>query len=217
MRDLKEKRSAGKYTADDQTIYLTIDGDKKAVAEGFGEITGISVSCDRAFLYTTDAMRREVLVMTILEDGSLADLNTLSCMIHLKAMATKLGAADICGDAVDNLYLATEWGIQITPAYGNLNVILPLPEDLPADEVNLEENHLYVRSGQRCFKRLINKQAKLPGDISEPEDTGERAMDFGAWTEAFQPELEKLNEDERNIYLKENTFFSTHPAYLRQR
>lgn len=61
---------------------------------------------------------------------------------------------------------------------------------------------------------MINQQSKVFGKITEPEDTGERAMDFGQWTEAFQPRIDKLSEEDRNVFLKENIFFSTHPAFL---
>lgn len=204
----------GTYQADENSIQLITKDGACEVAHGFYRISGITVSCDHSFLYITDATRREVFVMTIHEDGKLSDLNTLSCMIHINAMASKLGASDICSDLTDYLYLATEWGIQITPAAGNLCVILPLPEDLPAEEVFIDKNWLYVRSDNRYFKRRINKMAKQVGEITEPEDSGERAMDFGEWTESFQPNLDKLSENERNYLLKEDTFFSTHPAYL---
>lgn len=206
--------SVGIYKAVNETIRLITNEEDIKVAEGFGKISGLSVSCDQGFLYITDVMRREVFVMTIMEDGTLTNLRTLSCMIHINAMASRLGASGLCSDAADNLYLATEWGIQITPAAGNLSTILPLPEDLPADEVSLESNLLYVRSGKRYFKRVISQHSKVSGKVTEAEDAGERAMDFGQWTEAFQPRIDELTEDERNIFLRENTFFSTHPAYL---
>ncbi len=206
--------SYGTYNGDGARITLTNKEGCITVAEGFSDISGLEVSCDEAFLYITDSNLREVLVMKILEDGCLTDKNVLSCMIHINAMSSRLGASDLCNDAGDYLYLATEWGIQITPAVGNLNIIVSLPEDLPADEVNLDGNRIIVRSGERYFRRHILQPTKVFGEITEPEDAGENAMDFGEWTENFQPTLDKLTEEERNVYLKENTFFSTHPAYL---
>ena len=208
------RTSAGVYMADNNAIRLITATENRKIVEGFDKITGLSVSCDQGFLFITDAMRRDVFVMTIMEDGTLANLRTLSCMIHINAMATRLGSSGICSDAADYLYLATEWGIQITPAVGNLSTILPLPEDLPADEVCLEGNILYARSGKRYFKRTINQYSKICGTLTVPEDTGERAMDFGHWTSSFQPQIDELTEDEHNIFLKQNTFFSTHPVYL---
>ena len=71
---------------------------------------------------------------------------------------------DLCVAADDRVFVATELGVQGIVSFGLNDLILPLPNDLPADKVRMEGNLLYAASGDKIFRR--------PLAISAPADDG---------------------------------------------
>lgn len=147
---------AGVYSFEGGTIHLTSkDGVPKAVADGFGEISGLAVSSDRWRLYIADRQRRFIFAMSILEDGTLKERYVLA-PLHLAHDCRSIGAADLCVDSKDRVYAATELGVQGIISFGVTDSIIPLPGDLPVEKLAFgekESNILYARSGDKIFKR----------------------------------------------------------------
>ena len=46
-------------------------------------------------------------------------------------------------------------GVQSTISFGSLDVVLPLPGDLPAERIWMEGKTLYALSGKRVFRREL--------------------------------------------------------------
>jgi hypothetical protein len=142
-------------------------GNPRKVAEGFHDISAVAVSSDRWRLYIGDRRQRYLLSMTIAPDGSLKDLRKVN-VLHIATGSIVMGAQDIAVDTQDRI----DAGIQVATPGTYVQMILPLPGDLPADKVVFDGQTLYVTSGTRIFKRLV----KVPGraadsPISQPVAT----------------------------------------------
>ena len=161
----------GVYSFDGARICLSARGrEKRIVADCFGDITGIALSSDRWRMYIADRKRRFVYAMSIMPDGSLGQLYKLASL-HLAQDCRTIGASDLCVDASDRVYAATELGIQGMISFGMTDLILPLPGDLPADAVAFGgpgRNVLYAASGKRIFKRKLRVCAQDPSVQSPP-------------------------------------------------
>ena len=165
----------GVYSFDGTRIYLSARGKKKrAVAGGFGDISGIAMSSDRWRMYIADRKRRFVYAMSVMPDGSLGQLYKLA-PLHLAHDCRTIGASDLCLDACDRVYAASELGIQGIISFGVTDLILPLPGDVPADQVAFDgpgKNVLYAASGKRVFKRKMRVCAQDPSIQSPPATPG---------------------------------------------
>lgn len=158
----------GTYSFNGEYIYLTRPGggEKEIVAAGFGDITAIGLSSDRWRLYIADRTRRFIYAMSVLPDGTLLQLYKLA-PLHLAHDCRTIGALDLCLDQRDRTYAATELGIQGIVSFGLTDLILPLPEDLPADRVawgGPDRDILFAASGTRVFKRKLKVSA--PGSAA---------------------------------------------------
>jgi len=155
----------GLYSFDKARIYLAARGkEKKVVADGFSDVSDIAVSSDRWRMYIADRGRRFLYAMSIMPDGTLGQLYKLA-PLHLAHDCRTIGASDLCVDASDRVYAATELGIQGVISFGVTDLILPLPGDLPADRVAFggqKMNILYAVSGNRVFKRELRIYARDP-------------------------------------------------------
>ena len=165
----------GVYSFDGARIYLSAHGnEKKAVADGFSDVSGIALSSDRWRMYIADRKRRFVYAMSVMPDGSLGQLYKLA-PLHLAHDCRTIGASDLCMDARDRVYAATELGIQGMISFGMTDLILPLPGDFPADRVACGgpgKNMLYAASGKRIFKRKMCVCAQNPSVRSPPATPG---------------------------------------------
>src|SRR5437762_7146487 len=85
---------------------------------------------------------------------SLKDLRRVNVLL-LATDSSVIGAKDMALDTHDHLYIATDAGVQIATPGTYVQVILLLPNDLPADKVAFDGQTLYVTSGTRTFKRLL--------------------------------------------------------------
>ena len=100
--------------------------------------------------------------MTIASDGSLKDLRKVNVLL-IATDSIVIGARDIAVDTQDRIYAATDAGIQVATPGTYVQMILPLPRDLPADKVAFDGQTLYATSGTRTFKRLV----KVPGRTAD--------------------------------------------------
>lgn len=169
---VKASTENGTYEAEGGSIYLTKeDGTRILVAEEYKDISALAVSTDLWKLYVTDRQMRYVYMMSINEDGTLKDRREIA-PLHIIGISDIYGGKDICVDTEDHKYIATDIGIQIS---GNtISAILPLPEDLPADQVRLSGNQLYTMSGDRCFVREITKTGReTDAEITAPANSTE--------------------------------------------
>jgi len=143
-------------------------GNRRKVADGFSDISALTVSSDLWRLYIGDRRQRYVLSMTIAADGSLKDLRRVNVLL-LATDSSVIGAKDMALDTHDHLYIATDAGVQVATPGTYVQVILPLPNDLPADKVAFDGQTLYVTSGTRTFKRLLKVSGRAAGSsISRP-------------------------------------------------
>ncbi len=137
------------------------------VAEGFNDISALTISSDLWRLYIADKRQRYVLSMSIAPDGSLKDLRRVNVLL-LATGSTVMGARDMALDTRDRIYAATDAGIQVATPDTYVQMILPLPGDLPADKVVFEGQTLYVTSGSRIFKRLLKVTGRTAGSPMSP-------------------------------------------------
>ncbi|MCE5185361.1 MAG: hypothetical protein LLF76_04465 [Planctomycetaceae bacterium] len=143
------------------------------VADGFGEVSAIILSSDRWRLYIADRTRRFIYAMSIMPDGSLGQLYKLA-PLHLAHDCQNIGALDLCSDQDDRVYAATDLGVQGIVTFGLTDLIIPLPQDLPAEAVafgGLDHNILYVKSGKRLFKRKLKVGAASTSLLPIPSRT----------------------------------------------
>lgn len=168
----KNVRTAlGEYSFSGDSIYFTSNGIRRKVADGFGEITGLALSSDNWRLYIADARRRFIYAMSVREDGTLENLYR-HAPLHIAYDCRTVGASGICIASCDRLFAATELGIQSVVSFGLMDLILPLPGDVPADAVALCGNLLYASSGGRVFRRPLQVSERQGLDPAAPNCPG---------------------------------------------
>ena len=148
------RAAGGEYSYDGGKILFTKGGATKVVADSFAQIEGLSLSCDGWRLYVIDAKRRDIFALAVNADGSLGFPFQLA-PIRLAYNATRLGASDILTLENDRVLVATELGVQSAMSFGVLDIVLPLPGDLPVDRIWMDGKTLYAQSGARVFRREL--------------------------------------------------------------
>ncbi len=163
----RAKTEYGIYCFDRNAVLLTTpEGKTRIVADDFDEIGAVAISTDRWRLYIADKKRRYIFAMSICPDGSLKDKYILA-PLHLAEDCRKIGAVDICVDIQDRVYAATELGIQGIISFGITDSIIPLPGNLPVDQIafgGLSNDVLYAKSGNRIFRRQWKIRGLLEND-----------------------------------------------------
>ena len=162
----------GVYSFTDTAILLTDnEGNSRVVADGLGHITALAVSSDGWRLYVADLDRRFVFAYAIDPDGTLGAQYKLA-PLHLPHDCRELGASDLCVSANDRVFAATELGVQGIVSFGLTDMILPLPDDVPARRVALEDGWLYAASDKAVFRRKVKETPAIPGKCKEPATPG---------------------------------------------
>ena len=163
------RAAGGEYSADGgKIVFRDSNGASRTVADGFGKVEGISLSSDLWRLYAVDSSRMCIFAMTVAKDGSLGyPFRHTDIMLHPDAR--RLGASDILTLENDRVLVATELGVQSAMSFGTLDVILPLPGDVPADRVWMEGKTLFASSGARVFRRELQIAASDGTKITEPD------------------------------------------------
>ncbi len=103
-------------------------------------------SCDRWRVYSVSPTNRFVMTERVNEDGTRDQLNRLA-PLELAWNATRVGGTALAVAADDRVWVATELGVQGVVSFGLADVVLPLPGDLPCDNVALVGTNLYASSG----------------------------------------------------------------------
>ena len=161
----------GTYSFSCGCIYQESNGQRQLAADGFGEISAIALSRDNWRLYVADAQRRFVYAMTIQQDGTLDGFYKLA-PLHIAHDARRLGATDIAVLDDDRVLAATELGVQGIVSFGLTDLILPLPNDLPAERLDVVGDTLYVSSGEQVFRRRLKVGARNGAEPSAPATPG---------------------------------------------
>jgi len=157
----------GTYTSDDHNIYVEQNGKTKIAASGFGKITGLGISPDRWRIIIADRTSRFLFAMSVCENGTLYQKYKLA-PLHLAHDCHVIGANDITVLSDGRILSATELGVQGTVPFGLTDLILPLPNDLPAEKIAVRGNTLFAASGNHIFFRELKTGELLP-------DTGPKA------------------------------------------
>jgi len=165
----------GEYTANGSDIIFTDQkGVQTVVADGFGEITALLISCDKWRLYVGDKIRGCGYTMPILPDGKLGG-RIIHGYLEKKTDFEFPGVFDMCLDSEDRLYAATEMGIQCIRGGGLVDLILENPEGrTPVDKIEMgDDGCLYALCGDRVYRRkLKDKKPVNPEEITEPTMLG---------------------------------------------
>ncbi len=150
-----------------EIFYLSENGKKIRVADGFGNITGMAVSADKWRLYIADGTRGCIYAASILRDGTLDGVYTHGILHHKTDFRTS-GAVSICIDSEDRLYVSTEVGIQTVRACSLIDAILDNPAGTPAQRLSIgEDGYLYAECEDRIYRRKLNQ--KKPPQITPTE------------------------------------------------
>jgi hypothetical protein len=167
--------AGGTYEASGGEIWLSpTTGRRRKVADGFQDISAVAVSSDLWRLYVSDRRQRYLLSLAITPDGSLKDLRKVN-VLHIASGSSIIGAKMIAVDTQDRIFAATDAGIQVATPGSYVQMILPLPGDLAADNVVLDGQTLYATAGQRLFKRPV----KVPGrTANSPSSAPSTAIDL---------------------------------------
>ena len=154
----------GAYSADGNTVFFTPAGttEKIPVYSGFGHITGLGISTDGWRLYVADRDSRFIHALTLEADHSVSSCYKLASL-HLAHDCRTIGANALTVAENDRVFAATDLGIQAMVSFGLTDIILPLPEDLPATDTILRGNTLYAASGDRVFKRTLKIAERKDG------------------------------------------------------
>ena len=134
-------------------------------------------SCDRWRVYSVSPTNRFVMTERVNEDGTRDQLNRL-VPLELAWNATRVGGTALALAADDRVWVATELGVQGVVSFGLADVVLPLPGDLPCDNVALVGTNLYASSGGRVFHRFVRTGAADAAQTVAPRTPG---YDDGFW------------------------------------
>ena len=134
-------------------------------------------SSDLERCYGVSPDSRFVMSERVKPDGS-RDRRVRLAPLELAWNATRVGGTALAVAADDRVWVATELGVQGVVSFGIADVVLPLPGDLPCDNVALVGTNLYASSGERVFCRPVRVGAADPAVRGKPSTPG---YDDGFW------------------------------------
>jgi len=118
-------------------------------------------STDGERVYSVSPDDRFVVSARVDADGA-RDRQTRLAPLELRWNATRLGGTALALACDDRLWVATEAGVQGVVSFGLSDIVLPLPGDVPCDNVALVGTTLYASSGGRVYRRELNRGAAEP-------------------------------------------------------
>ena len=167
--------AAGEYLAEgDKVVFVTPDGDRRVVAEGFNDISGLAIAGDKWRLFLCDRTKPHCVAMRILPDGSLNG-NYLHGVLETELRGRHQGGYDLCVDTDSRTYVATETGIQMVRYAGIADVILQNPDGKPAVKVEMgDDGCLYALTADGSVykrplltgKRPVYDEATVPPEVN---------------------------------------------------
>ena len=128
-------------------------------------------SSDLARVYSVAPDCRFVMSERVQADGARDQRLRLSAL-ELAWNATRVGGTALAVAADDRVWVATELGVQGVVSFGLTDVVLPLPCDLPCDNVALVGTTLYASSGEKVFCRELRVGAVDPENPTKPATPG---------------------------------------------
>ena len=129
------------------------------------------VSTDGWRVYSVAPDSRFVMSEELRTDGSRTNRYVLS-NLHLAWNARQVGGTALALLEDDRVLVATELGVQGVVSFGITDLVLPLPGDLPADNVAVVGRTLYAASGAKVFRRELAKPAADPTKRVAPSSPG---------------------------------------------
>jgi hypothetical protein len=155
--------NGGVYRAEGKEIYFEKDGSRTAVASFARPLSAIALSSDGWRLYVGAADAHCLYAMSVMPDGTLSGRYIHGAMHDYTDFAYP-GATDLCVDAHDRIFAATECGIQCVRSYGLIDAIAPLPADRVPERVMLTvrdgERYLIASSEDGCWMRKLMPDAQ---------------------------------------------------------
>lgn len=130
-----------------------------------------ALSTDGWRRYSVSPDSRFVTAESIMPDGSVSQKYANS-NLHVAWNATSVGGYALAVLADDRVLVATDIGVQGVVSFGLTDLILPLPGDLPADNIFVDGTTLYVSSQSRVFKRELAIAGADPSEQSQPHSPG---------------------------------------------
>lgn len=129
------------------------------------------LSTDGWRIYSVAPQSRFVTAESLMPDGARAQKYVLS-NLHLAWNARKVGATALAVLEDDRVLVATDLGVQGVVSFGLTDLILPLPNDLPCDNLTVVGKTLYAASGDKVFKRELQRAAADRTKTVEPSSPG---------------------------------------------
>jgi len=126
------------------------------------------VSTDRWRLYSVSPTNRFVMSERLSADGS-RDRPVRLAPMDLAWDFREVGGRALAQDSNGRLFVATELGVQSVVTAGIVDCVLPLPGDLPCDNVTLEGRMLYASSGTNVFERQVICASADPNVFERPD------------------------------------------------
>lgn len=139
------------------------------------QCTARSVDGERIYSVASDC--RFVMSERAKADGT-RDQRFRLAPLELAWNATYVGGTALAMSADGRVWVATELGVQGVVDFGLTDVILPLPDDLPCDNVFLCGQTLYAASGAKVFRRRLRVGAADAKKKVAPSTPG---YDDGFW------------------------------------
>ena len=130
-----------------------------------------AVSTDGWRVYSVAPDSRFVMSEELRTDGSRTNRYVLS-NLHLAWNARRVGGNALAVLEDDRVLVATELGVQGVVSFGITDLVLPLPGDLPADNIAVVGRTLYAASGAKVFRRELAKSAADPTKRVAPSSPG---------------------------------------------
>jgi gluconolactonase len=162
-------------TDDDGKIWLVRPGAKAVVVdEGLRFASAITLSADRKLLFVAEDNTNWIYSYAINSDGTLHDKERWY-WLHQTDNYGYSYVADLAVDENDNLYAATNLGVQVCDQNGRVRAILQLPSGRITGLCfgGLDYNELYVICGGKLYKRTLKvKGVPAWGPPVQPKSQG---------------------------------------------
>lgn len=121
---------------------------------------GLRMDAGRSVLIVTDSQKGNVWSIPIQPDGSLGKGSGF-CRLRTSGQPSDIDPGGVAFDTQGDAYIATNLGVQVCDAHGNVSEVIQTPGDEGVSDVffagaNFE--WLYVTDGDRIYRRHVNRR-----------------------------------------------------------
>lgn len=144
--------------------YISMDGNKKEVANGISFPNGLTCSTDQTLLHVADSDGQFTYSFQIQKDGSLLYQQEYG-YLHCMDGSSKSGADGMKVDNQGNLYVATKLGVQVLDQPGRVNLIINKPQQAFLSNIafaGAKRDWLYATCGDKVYRR----KTQATGNVS---------------------------------------------------